>query len=74
MAARAKPPDGDDWLHEMEIPGVRVLARNERSQIKLFSDKGTALPAKAASKDRPIGDAVRMLPAETLLVDGIVAP
>ncbi len=74
VAARAKPPDGDDWLHEMEIPGVRVLARNERSAIKLFSDKGTALPAKAASKDRPIGDAVRMLPAETLLVDGIVAP
>src|SRR5688572_15217091 len=74
VAARAKPPGGDDWLHEMEIPGVRVLARNERSAIKLFSDKGTALPAKAASKDRPIGDAVRMLPAETLLVDGIVAP
>jgi bifunctional non-homologous end joining protein LigD len=74
ITTRAKPPDGDDWLHEMEIPGVRVLARNERSAIKLFSDKGTALPAKAAKKDRPIGDAVRMLPAETLLVDGIVAP
>jgi bifunctional non-homologous end joining protein LigD len=74
IAARAKPPAGDDWLHEMEIPGVRVLARNERSAIKLYSDKGTALPAKAAQRDRPIGDAVRMLPAETLLVDGIVAP
>ena len=70
----AKPPEGDDWLHEIAIAGVRVLARNERSKIQLFSDRGTPLPAKAARKDKPIGDAVRMLPAETLLVDGIVAP
>src|SRR4051794_538554 len=73
-AARRKAPEGDDWLHEIAIPGVRVLARNERSKISLYSDRGTPLPAKAARKDRPIGDAVRMLPAETLLVDGIVAP
>jgi bifunctional non-homologous end joining protein LigD len=72
--SRSKPPEGDDWLHEIAIAGVRVLARNERSKIQLFSDRGTPLPAKAAHKDRPIGDAVRMLPAETLLVDGIVAP
>jgi bifunctional non-homologous end joining protein LigD len=72
--SRRKPPAGDDWLHEIAIPGVRVLARNERSNIQLFSDRGTPLPAKAARKDRPIGDAVRMLPAETLMVDGVVAP
>ena len=72
--SRSKPPEGDDWLHEIAIAGVRVLARNERSKIQLYSDRGTPLPAKAARKDKPIGDAVRMLPAETLLVDGIVAP
>jgi bifunctional non-homologous end joining protein LigD len=73
-AARSKPPDGADWLHEISLPGVRVLARNERSKIQLFSDRGTPLPPRAASKDKPIGEAVRMLPAETLMVDGVVAP
>src|SRR5436190_11579591 len=63
-AKRSKPPAGDDWLHEMAIPGVRVLARNERSKVQLYSDRGTPLPAKAARRDKPIGDAVRMLPAE----------
>ena len=71
---RSKPPEGDDWLHEIVIPGVRVIARNERSKVALFSDRGTALPARGARKDKPIGDAVRMLPAETLMVDGVVAP
>jgi bifunctional non-homologous end joining protein LigD len=73
-AKRSKPPEGDDWLHEISIPGVRVIARNERSKVSLFSDRGTALPARGARKDKPIGDAVRMLPAETLMVDGVVAP
>jgi bifunctional non-homologous end joining protein LigD len=73
-AKRSKPPEGDDWLHEIAIPGVRVVARNERSKVSLFSDRGTPLPARGARKDKPIGDAVRMLPAETLLVDGVVAP
>src|SRR5262252_835304 len=73
-ASRAKPPDGDDWLHEIAIQGVRVVARNERSKVQLYSDRGTALPARGARKDKPIGDAVRMLPAETLIVDGVVAP
>ena len=72
--SRSKPPEGDAWLHEMAIPGVRVLARNERSKVALFSDRGTPLPARGARKDKPIGDAVRMLPAETLIVDGVVAP
>jgi bifunctional non-homologous end joining protein LigD len=73
-APRRKPPEGDDWLHEIAIPGVRVVARNERSKVQLYSDRGTALPARGARKDKPIGDAVRMLPAETLIVDGVVAP
>src|SRR5262245_8641936 len=73
-ATRGKPPAGDDWLHEIVIPGVRVIARNERSKVALFSERGTALPASGARKDKPIGDAVRMLPAETVMVDGVVAP
>ena len=58
----------------MAIPGVRVIARNERSKVGLYSDRGTALPARGARQDKPIGDAVRMLPAETVMVDGVVAP
>jgi len=73
-AKRSKPPAGDDWLHEIVIPGVRVIARNERSKVSLFSERGTALPARGARQDKPIGDAVRMLPAETVMVDGVVAP
>src|SRR5262249_21173829 len=73
-ASRAKPPDGDDWLHEIAIQGVRGIARNERSNVKLFSDRGTALPARGARQDKPIGDARRMLPAGTVRVDGVVAP
>src|SRR5262249_46991929 len=72
--SRSKPPEGGDWLHEIAIQGVRVIARNERSKVQLFSDRGTALPARGARKDKPIGDAVRMLPAESLMVDGVVAP
>ena len=73
-AKRSKPPAGDEWLHEIVIPGVRVIARNERSKVSLFSERGTALPARGARQDKPIGDAVRMLPAETVMVDGVVAP
>ncbi|HEY7374946.1 MAG TPA: DNA polymerase ligase N-terminal domain-containing protein, partial [Polyangia bacterium] len=32
-ASRRKPPEGDSWLHEIAIPGVRVVARNERSKV-----------------------------------------
>src|SRR4029079_3831159 len=69
-----KPPEGDDWLHEIALQGVRVLARNDRNDIRLFSDRGTPLPAKAARKDRPIGDAVRMLPAGALIGEGLGRP
>jgi bifunctional non-homologous end joining protein LigD len=31
-AKRSKAPDGDDWLHEIAVPGVRVVARKRTEQ------------------------------------------
>src|SRR5882672_4092291 len=35
--ARAKPPQGPDWLHEMQIEGRRLLARTALNRdVQLF--------------------------------------
>ena len=52
--SRSKPPDGDDWLHEIAIDGVRVLARNERSKIAALLRPGDA--AAAAGREQGQAD------------------
>lgn len=71
-AVRHSPPDGDGWLNEMAIDGERVIARAERSDVRLFSERGTPLAAAAARRLAPVADAVRLLPADSLIVDGVV--
>ena len=73
-AARARPPDGDGWLHEPAVEGERLLARVADGKVRLLSGAGAPLPPAAARRLAAIADAVRMLPADTLIVDGIVAP
>ena len=46
----------------------------DKDQVRLLSDKGTPLPPAAARKHAAIAAGVRMLPAETLIVDGVAAP
>jgi bifunctional non-homologous end joining protein LigD len=73
FAARPIPPRGAGWLHEMAIAGERLLARNDGATLQLLDEDGKPLTAAAARKRGAIADAVRMLPAQTLVVDGILA-
>jgi bifunctional non-homologous end joining protein LigD len=75
-AARKTPPAGDDWLHEMAIPGERLLARGDSGkggEVRLLGPTGAPLAAAAARKRQAVADAVRLLPSATLIVDGILA-
>jgi bifunctional non-homologous end joining protein LigD len=71
--ARRTPPDGDGWLHEMMIPGERLLARSDNGDVRLFGPTGAPLAPAAARKRQAVADAVRLLPAASLLVDGVLA-
>jgi bifunctional non-homologous end joining protein LigD len=72
-ASRKAPPQGKDWLHEMGIPGERVLARAESGEVRLFGPTGAPLPPAAARKRQAVADAVRLLPSASLIVDGTLA-
>jgi bifunctional non-homologous end joining protein LigD len=70
--ARRAPPAGDGWLHEMAIPGERLVTRADSGDVRLFGPTGAPLPPAAARKRQAVADAVRLLPAATLLVDGML--
>ncbi|HEY4392545.1 MAG TPA: DNA polymerase ligase N-terminal domain-containing protein [Polyangia bacterium] len=72
-AARKAPPAGDGWLHEMGIPGERLLARAEGGEVRLFGPTGAPLAPAAARKRQAVADAVRLLPSANLIVDGTLA-
>jgi len=64
----ARPFDKPGWIYEEKYDGYRILAYKEGSRVTLVSRNG---------KDRTrtffaVADAVRKLPAETLLLDGEV--
>jgi bifunctional non-homologous end joining protein LigD len=72
LVAKAKPPEGPGWLHEMQIEGRRLLARAGLNQeVQLFDETGKRLPPKVAASLAAIANAVRLLPAQGLLVDGV---
>lgn len=71
-AARKMPPTGDDWLHEMAIPGERLLARTENGEVRLLGPTGAALAPAAGRKRQAVADAVRLVPSATLIVDGVL--
>jgi bifunctional non-homologous end joining protein LigD len=72
FATRIKPPAGKGWLHEIGVDGERVLARNDGKAVKLYDAAGKPLSAAAARRRETVAAAVRMLPAQTLIVDGIL--
>jgi bifunctional non-homologous end joining protein LigD len=72
LVARAVPPTEDGWLHELAVDGERLLARAERGEVTLLGERGAPLAGATARRMKPVADAVRMLPAETLVVDGWV--
>jgi bifunctional non-homologous end joining protein LigD len=72
-AARTKPPEGTGWLHEMQIEGKRLIARaTPGAEVELFDEAGKKLPPATARKHAAVANAVRLLPAQTLIVDGVV--
>jgi len=72
LAKRAAPPSGTGWLHEMEIPGERLLARVEGGEVTLLSATGAPLAKAAATRRKRVSTDVRLLPAQGLVVDGVL--
>jgi bifunctional non-homologous end joining protein LigD len=71
--SRTRPPSGPGWLHEMAIDGRRLLARAAAGQdVELLSETGTRLSPAAARRYRVVADAVRLLPAGSVVVDGML--
>jgi bifunctional non-homologous end joining protein LigD len=73
FAPRTTPPTGAGWLHELAIAGERLLARSDGQSVQLLEGGGRPLAAAAARQRQAIADAIRMLPAQTLLIDGVLA-
>jgi bifunctional non-homologous end joining protein LigD len=73
LTARAHVPPGPGWLHEMQIEGDRLLAHAALGQdVTLYDEAGKRLPAEAARRHAAVANAVRLLPAQDLVVDGVV--
>jgi len=73
FAPRKAPPPGPGWLHELAIAGERLVARNDGQSVQLLDGGGRPLSTAAERPRRSVADAVRMLPAQTLVVDGVLA-
>ena len=64
----ARPPEGDEWLHEIKFDGYRVLARLEDGRAQLWTRNGNDWTGQFAG----IAAAVERLGARTALLDGEV--
>jgi bifunctional non-homologous end joining protein LigD len=70
VARRARAvPDGGDWLHEIEIEGERVICRGEKGRMRLSDGAGKDWTKRAPA----IAGAANLLPATSLIVDGMLA-
>jgi bifunctional non-homologous end joining protein LigD len=62
-----KVPEGDDWLHEIEIAGERIVVRIDGGRVRLLgldrSDRTRALAG--------IASALRALPVGQAIIDGV---
>ncbi|MDB4980733.1 MAG: ligD, partial [Myxococcales bacterium] len=73
LAPRARPPEGPEWLHEMLIDGRRLLARATLGEeVALFDDDGEPLDGEESACFAAVANAVGQLPAQDLVVDGVV--
>lgn len=62
------PPRGSGWVHEILFEGLRIEAQSEPQRLALYDADGNA-----ATKRLPrIADAVRRLPVNRIVLDGIV--
>jgi bifunctional non-homologous end joining protein LigD len=71
--ARARPPAGAGWLHEMQIEGRRLFSRTAlNADVELLDESGKRLAPKVAAEYAPVANAVRLLPAQRVVIDGVV--
>jgi hypothetical protein len=61
-----KPPIGPQWTHELKHDGIRVIARREGDDVRIWSRTG-----RPWTRDLPrIAAAVRALPVTSIVFDG----
>lgn len=65
----AKPPAGDDWLHEIKFDGYRFLARRRGDNVSLITRNGKDWTGKFG----PLTDALKQLTARQFIIDGEAA-
>jgi bifunctional non-homologous end joining protein LigD len=61
-----KPPDSDNWVHEIKFDGYRLQARLDHGKVSLLTRHGLDWTEKFPS----IAAAIAKLPAKTALIDG----
>ena len=72
LTTRDAPPRGTGWLPEMEIAGERMLAQVDGDAVTLLGQDGAPLSKAAAGHRKRVASDVRLLPANGLIVDGIL--
>lgn len=62
------PPRGEEWVHEILFEGRRIEAQSEPKRLALYEADGNA----ATKRLSRIADAVRRLPVNRIVLDGVV--
>jgi bifunctional non-homologous end joining protein LigD len=63
-----RPPDGEEWLHELKFDGYRMLCYLQRGQVKFWSRNGKDWTEKFLN----LIEAMKAIPAVTAILDGEV--
>jgi bifunctional non-homologous end joining protein LigD len=63
-----RPPDGDDWLHEMKLDGYRIIATVAHGKVTLRTRRGNDWTEQFS----PIAAALSDLPLREAILDGEV--
>ena len=61
-----KPPDSDNWVHEIKFDGYRIQARLDKGKVKLLTRKGLDWTKKFPT----IAATIAKLPAKSAIIDG----
>ena len=63
-----RPPDGDQWLHELKFDGYRAIALKTGSHVQMMTRRGNAWTDHFPT----VAEAVGQLAARELVLDGEV--
>ena len=63
-----KPPEGDEWLHEIKFDGYRLLARIEHGDVRLLTRNRLDWTARFPE----LAKTLAQLPVDAALIDGEV--